>query len=196
MFWALFSQNCNGQNVQLPLIDACRENRASCPFCNSDIIQKQSVFESEHLCVLLDYAPRVLGHLLVIPKRHVFKAHEMSDDEWAELSLVISKIVMVYSEYLETNEYIIMEKNGPRAFQEVPHVHFHLLPIHSETWDGVWHYRPKILDPNELQQQVELFRYYFQIRTTYSEGASKVGFIADPRDERGIHIFAPCEGVS
>lgn len=81
-----------------------------CPFCQQAIVDNQSVFESESFHVLVDYKPRVKGHLLVIPKRHVVKAHELSEKEWCELSMIIPKVIRVFETYLGTNQYVILEK--------------------------------------------------------------------------------------
>jgi diadenosine tetraphosphate (Ap4A) HIT family hydrolase len=136
-------------------------NAKSCIFCHPEILERQSVFEGEYFRVLPDSEPRVRGHLLVIPKRHIMKAHELSQEEWAEFSLVIPKAVKVFSEFLNTDQYIILEKNGPNAFQHIPHVHFHLFPIHSEAWSEIFDIVPDPLTPNELEKEVDLFRHHF-----------------------------------
>lgn len=133
----------------------------SCPFCDPQIIADQKVFESDTLYVLADYMPRVKGHLLIIPKRHVVRAEEMKDQEWKELGLTIQAVVKVFKESLGTDQYIILEKNGPKAFQEIPHVHFHLLPVVNETWKEIFFIAPRKLDPEELQQEVLFFIKYF-----------------------------------
>ncbi len=52
-----------------------------CPFCKPAILEGQTVYEGDQLRILIDHAPIVPGHLLVIPKRHLAKAHEMSREE-------------------------------------------------------------------------------------------------------------------
>lgn len=148
-------------NLSAAHYDIADVKSQSCAFCREEIIQKQSVFESESFYVLLDYEPRVKGHLLVVPKRHLVKAHELFQAEWAELSTLISKIVEVFSHVLSTDEYIILEKNGPRAFQNVPHVHFHLLPVISQTWGEIFDVVPERLSKEELEKEVVLVRSYF-----------------------------------
>jgi diadenosine tetraphosphate (Ap4A) HIT family hydrolase len=153
-------------SIQLMLSFSTSGFANSCPFCNNKIIEEQSAFESEYFHVLVDYMPRVQGHLLVIPKRHVMKAHELTLNEWQELSTLIPKVVKVFTDFLETDQYIILEKNGPKAYQAVPHVHFHLMPIQSQKWVDVFNYaKPRKLSPEELQEEVATFRNYFQIET-------------------------------
>jgi len=71
-----------------------------CVFCREEVIKNQSVFQGEYFNVLIDYEPRVRGHLLVVPKRHLAKDLELSKEEWAELSIIIPKAVKVFSEVL------------------------------------------------------------------------------------------------
>lgn len=133
-----------------------------CPFCNPKVLKSQVVFETNSLRVLVDYAPVLKGHLLVIPKRHIVKAHEMIKEEWEELSIVIPKIVDVFSEHLEATDYIILEKNGPRAFQDIPHVHFHLLPVGTQTWSDIFNIiARRQLKGLALEKEVLTFQGYF-----------------------------------
>lgn len=132
-----------------------------CPFCIDTFIEEQSVFESESFNILVDYMPRVKGQLLVVPKRHVLKAHELTPQEWQELSVIIPKVVAVFNDFLGTDQYIILEKNGPNAFQDFPHVHFHIFPVHSESWEEIFNITPKPFDADELHNEVATFRDYF-----------------------------------
>lgn len=135
----------------------------SCPFCSQKVIDNQLVFESENLYVLVDYKPRVKGHLLVVPKRHVVKAHELNGSEWSELGEITSKIFTVFEASLKTDQYMVLEKNGPRAYQEIPHVHFHFIPVHNQYWWEIFNFfSPRQLNAKELQDEVNLFRRYFQ----------------------------------
>lgn len=136
---------------------------ACCAFCEPKVIESQSVFETDYCTVLLDYAPRVKGHLLVIPKRHVVKVHDLSPVEWTDLFSVIPSVVRVFSEFLHTEDYIIVEKNGPNALQEVPHVHFHLIPATGKEWAEIFDIIPRSLSSEELEEEQTLFRSYFSL---------------------------------
>lgn len=137
-------------------------NSDACSFCKHKVMTTQSVFETPYFAVLVDHAPIVKGHLLVIPKRHIVKAHELYREEWEELSIIIPKIVNVFLERFNTDQYIILEKNGPNAFQHVPHVHFHLLPITSQRWSQIFSILTrKQLSHENLEKEVCLFRNYF-----------------------------------
>ncbi len=144
------------------LLDVPKVHETPCVFCKPDILEKQSVFISKHFNVMPSYEPRTPGHLLVVPKRHVAKAHELSSDEWSELSVITTKIVQVFSKFLATDDYIILEKNGVQAFQDVLHVHFHFFPVRSVTWSSIFDVDPKKLSPQDLEDHVLLFQDYFK----------------------------------
>ena len=53
-------------------------NTADCPFCNPT---EKVLKENEHAQALLSNPHKVPGHFLVIPKRHIEKPWELTDDE-------------------------------------------------------------------------------------------------------------------
>ncbi len=136
----------------------------TCPFCNPEVIERQVILEGHFFNVLLEYMPRINGHLLVVPKRHMAKAHELSTEEWAELGSIFPSIAKGFAELLQKEDYLVLEKNGPSAFQQIPHVHFHLFPIRSETWASIFDVPPKRLDPETFERQALLFKEYFTKR--------------------------------
>lgn len=132
-----------------------------CPFCNQQVIENQYAFKSEYFYVMVDYAPRAKGHLIAVPKRHMMMLHELTQEEWTDLYIVVPKIVKFFSEYLSTDQYIVLEKNGPNAYQNVPHVHFHFFPVTDNKWSEIFDITPKVLNPQELKNEVNLIRSYF-----------------------------------
>lgn len=149
-------------SLMTPMVSIYAES-GSCAFCDQKVIGEQVVYEGEQLMVLIDYAPDVKGHLLVIPKRHVVKAHELTKEEWEDMSNIIPKIVNVFKTFLGTDQYVILEKNGPNAFQDVPHVHFHLLPVHCQAFSELFGLGPPIMSEEEIVKEVNRFRDYFSI---------------------------------
>ena len=120
-------------------------NAESCIFCETEIVENQFVFESKHYNVVPNLEPRVEGHLLVIPKRNLSKARQLGKEEWEELAIIIPKAVKFFFESLNADQFIIFEKNGPTAFQPIPHLHFHLFPVTSQTWSEIFDIVPEIL---------------------------------------------------
>jgi histidine triad (HIT) family protein len=144
---------------------------AGCPFCDPKVVEAQSIYENESLYVFVDYAPVVKGHLLITPKRHMMKAHEMTQEEWAALKDAVEKSVTVFQKAYGTDQYLILEKNGPLAGQTVPHVHFHLLPFENKKMSDdaktalfakIFNQLPKRLSKEEIQREVEQYRKYLE----------------------------------
>lgn len=139
-----------------------------CPFCDPKVIDSQLVLEGDHFYLLCDFQPRVEGHLLVVTKRHLAKAHELSSEEWKEFGTLLPKIVQVFSTHLGTDQYLLIEKNGRNAFQQIPHVHFHLLPIQNQTVEHFFGAKPRRLTAEELEQAVTTFWELFHAHSLHS----------------------------
>jgi histidine triad (HIT) family protein len=92
------------------------------------------VAEGEHWFSFLDIFPRRKGHTLVIPKRAVSHLGMLSDNEVSALILGVKQVQHVLKRYFGTNDFTVCLHDGPNAGQEVPHVHFHVLP--RTTGDG------------------------------------------------------------
>ncbi len=142
-------------------LSACIQIQA-CPFCRDSVIQSQRVYETEHFHVLIDYEPRVNGHLLAVTKRHIAMIDEMTQEEWSDLYQVVPRIAHVFAHKLGTNHYVVLEKNGKKAFQDVPHVHIHFFPIREEKWGDVFDIIPERLSPEKIAEEVSAFRELFQ----------------------------------
>jgi ATP adenylyltransferase len=98
-----------------------------CLFCNID--EKRIVDQNDYIFVIRDGFPVTLGHTLIITKRHVSKANELTDAE----VLYIFKQSQIEINKLESEDSSITGINlgfniGVSAGQSVNHVHFHIIP--------------------------------------------------------------------
>lgn len=84
------------------------------------------IAESGEAIAILDAFPVARGHSLVLPRAHRERVEEMGAGECAatfELARqVAARLSAVHGDSL------IAVHNGPRAGQEVPHVHVHVVP--------------------------------------------------------------------
>jgi len=103
----------------------------ACSFCDPEILERQSFYEGEHIIALCDYRPILPGHCLVIPKRHVERFEDLTDEEAMEMTLFIKKLHATVSKLQETDDYLLLQKNGASIGQSVPHVHIHYIPKKS-----------------------------------------------------------------
>lgn len=111
----------------------------------------QKVYEDEHVLAFLDISPLSRGHTLLIPKQEVATVAELSDESAAAIGRVLPRLCRAVVKATGTQEYNILQNNGPGAHQAVFHVHFHIIPKPS-TDSGlgiVW--RPHQLDERDAE---------------------------------------------
>ncbi len=85
------------------------------------------IYEDEMNIAFLNIFPFDRGHLLVIPKKAYKTIWDMPDKEYISLQQVVRKISAFI--YQKTGKDIaIIVRNGEDAGQEIPHVHYHIVP--------------------------------------------------------------------
>ena len=103
---------------------------SNCIFCK--ILKKEIpafvLAETEHALAFMDVFPLSRGHCLVIPKVHGEKLHDLDEHVVADMGRVLSRV----SKAAMSDTYNVLQNNGKLAHQEVPHVHFHLIPKYAE----------------------------------------------------------------
>lgn len=102
--------------------------RPGCAFCNEEVLERQIFYRGNKALGILTHKPAVLGHVLIIPERHVERFEDLSHEEMAALGEAIKKVDLAVRKAFGTGDYVLIQKNGKEAGQTVPHVHFHYLP--------------------------------------------------------------------
>ncbi len=97
-----------------------------CPFCSP--APGALIAESDRSRALSDAYPVAPGHALVVPKRHVARTFELTDEEWADLWALARRVREMVPELLGSDAINIGVNDGAAAGQTVPHVHVHLIP--------------------------------------------------------------------
>lgn len=108
---------------------------SDCLFCRivAREIPAQLVHEDAQTVAFKDIDPKAPTHVLVIPKKHIPKVAEASDEDAAllgRIQLVAAKIARDGG--LES--YRLVVNNGKGAGQTVFHVHYHLLGGRPLQW--------------------------------------------------------------
>ncbi len=85
------------------------------------------VYEDKNHIAFLDISPFEKGHTLVVPKKEYETIMEMPEDEYLELQKIVLKIAKHYEKELNCG-INIWQNNKEIAGQEIPHVHFHVVP--------------------------------------------------------------------
>lgn len=101
-----------------------------CVFC--EIAQGKRpahiVHEDEATLAFMDLRQFHPGHTLVIPRRHCADVRELDAATGAALMSAISRITRAVGAAFPNEGLSLWHSIGPAAFQEVPHLHFHVHP--------------------------------------------------------------------
>ncbi|MGK5090676.1 HIT family protein [Deltaproteobacteria bacterium TL4] len=88
----------------------------------------EKIYETEKEMAFLDILPVATGHTLVVPKREVLRLEDLTVAEASSLMTAMKIIAKAVSQAYGGVDYNLILNNGPGAGQEVPHVHFHIIP--------------------------------------------------------------------
>ncbi len=115
-----------------------------CIFCRiiSGELPAYKIYENDRVLAFLDINPVSSGHTLVIPKAHVEDIESASFEDMQAIALAIKEIGRLLKEKLGCPAYNVSQNNGAAAGQEVPHLHFHLIPRHEDDGLKAWPQHP------------------------------------------------------
>ena len=122
----------------------------------SKIISKEIpaaiVAEDDGFIAILDIAPLVRGHVLVVPKIEVDKIFDVSDEVLSKMLVFAKPIAKAIEQAFDCNRCGIAVIG-----LEVPHAHMHLVPIQSA--DDLNFTRSKLkITPAELSEDLKKIR--------------------------------------
>jgi len=89
------------------------------------------IYEDENHIAFLDINPLEKWHTLVIPKKEYIMILDMPEEEY----LALQKIVLKVAKHIEKKLWggiNIFQSNKAIAWQEIMHVHFHIVPRTQE----------------------------------------------------------------
>lgn len=114
----------------------------ACPFCGiisgADPAERE-VYRDQSIVAFFPTEPATLGHVLVVPRRHVESIWELATGEASQLSAAVLKIAHAIRRGLLPEGLNIIQSNGEVATQTVPHLHVHLVPRWSDDQIGsIW----------------------------------------------------------
>ncbi|KAB8218782.1 HIT-like domain-containing protein [Aspergillus novoparasiticus] len=97
------------------------------------------ILSTKYVLAFLDIMPLTRGHVLVIPRTHYEKLGDVDIKVSRELGQwlpILSRVVMrtIFSEDDSSDwNWNVVQNNGIRAAQQVPHAHFHIIPRPSSN---------------------------------------------------------------
>ena len=102
-----------------------------CAFCKivKGVVPASVVYSDEKVVAFLDSQPVNLGHVLVIPRAHAKELSELDPEVGGQMF----KVAMVVAEGLRKSGVkcegvSLFLADGEAAFQEIFHVHLHVIP--------------------------------------------------------------------
>lgn len=105
---------------------------SKCIFCEiaAGRIPASIVYEDNMTIAFMDIQPANPGHVLVIPRRHFETLSDMDETNGMHLFQIVMRIEQALHNVdgLHCEGTNILQNNNAVAGQEVPHVHFHIIP--------------------------------------------------------------------
>ena len=123
-------------------------------------IPSYAVYEDETTYAFLDANPLAPGHTLVIPKDPYERVNDMPPELLGDVFDVAGQLAEAIETAVGADATTMAINNGEEAGQEIPHVHWHIVPrfpddgaaaVHA-MFDGV------DLDEDEMQNVAEDIR--------------------------------------
>ena len=133
---------------------------ANCLFCRivTGAIPSTRVYEDADTLAFMDIGPIIKGHTLVIPKKHYDPITQTPEDVLARVMAVVRKIAQAQMNGLKADGVNVLNANGEAAGQQVPHIHFHVVP-RFKTDGHHWNWAAKKYDSlDEMKKMAEEIR--------------------------------------
>lgn len=109
----------------------------ACVFCRiaAGDAPSRTVYRDDHIVAFLDANPLAPGHTLVIPRAHHERLAQLPGALARELFGVVQRLLEPVETAVDADAVTVAVNDGSAAGQEVPHVHWHLVP-RSQDDDG------------------------------------------------------------
>ncbi|MDH3628074.1 MAG: histidine triad nucleotide-binding protein [Acidobacteriota bacterium] len=107
-----------------------------CLFCRivAGEIPASIVYEDDQILAFRDIAPQAPTHLLVIPRKHIPRLDDTTEDDGALLGRVMLACAEIARREGVSEAYRVVNNCGADAGQSVFHLHFHLLAGRDLGW--------------------------------------------------------------
>ncbi len=95
------------------------------------------------------------GQAMVLPKRHAPTVLDLTSDEASALMLAVRRVARAMVAAFDPDGITLFQNNGVASYQQVPHVHMHVVP---RRYGGGWGEGPPHLAALTRADQEERFR--------------------------------------
>jgi diadenosine tetraphosphate (Ap4A) HIT family hydrolase len=107
-------------------ISTKKGDKMDCIFCN--IEKNRIIKENETAVAIYDGFPVSEGHMLIIPKRHIWDYFEIEQGDKEGLWQLVDECKKFLDEQFKPDGYNVGINCGHAAGQTVMHLHVHLIP--------------------------------------------------------------------
>jgi len=150
-------------NTEEKQFETCqKEGCIFCKFAKKEI-DTAIIFENEYVIAFPDINPAgiLLGHTLVVPKKHFSTIDEVEEEYIKETMLVVKNLAKAIKKISNADGINILQNNGKAAGQLIPHVHFHIIP--RKHGDGIFfNENRRKLHPMEQTETAKLIKEALQ----------------------------------
>jgi histidine triad (HIT) family protein len=111
--------------------------QADCLFCRiaAGSIPAEKVHDDDLVVAFRDIAPRAPTHILLIPRRHIASAAELTEADAPLLGRIFGVAAdLARSEGIADGGYRLVSNVGRWGGQTVDHLHFHLMGGRAFDW--------------------------------------------------------------
>jgi histidine triad (HIT) family protein len=108
-----------------------------CLFCRiaADEIPSTRVHDDEHVIAIRDIAPRAPTHILILPRRHISSALELTEADGPLLGRMFASAASIArAEGIAEAGYRLVSNVGQWGGQSVDHLHVHLMGGRAFEW--------------------------------------------------------------
>lgn len=107
-----------------------------CLFCKiaAGEIPSEKVYENEYVYAFKDIDPQAPFHAVVIPKKHIKSAADITPENSIEVAKVFEAIAEIAVQEKLENGFRVVNNCGRDGGQTVNHMHFHLLARRNLQW--------------------------------------------------------------
>ena len=105
-----------------------------CKICAGDI-PATIVYADEHVVAFNDINPQAPCHQLIIPRKHIATANDLTESEHPLIGkLYLTATMLAKQQNFADKGYRLVMNCNPEGGQEVYHIHLHLLGQRQMTW--------------------------------------------------------------
>ena len=126
-----------------------------CVFCQ--IVKGEAeasfVHQDDTIVAFMDIQPITQGHMLVAPRQHFVRMHEVPDQIAMRAFRIARMLALSSQSVLGAAGANLIVMDGEVAFQDVPHFHVHVVPRYAGDGFGLTFPDSYTTPPNRAQLQ-------------------------------------------